>query len=247
MRLDLRSTMNSGIAIPASCEGTAIIQQGVNGVPLPILLVPIGAAALSASGVIAARMLRKLPGKSVAILGGHQVGKSVLLRYLRTASVTDDGRSTIDPEQQAVFELQLGRKKLKFTVPREMPSNEGLGHPLWREAFRKADHVWYLFRADLIADGDPDEVRRLRNDLDLLKQWRQPRASKPPRIILIGTWADRVPSWKTHPIDLLEKVRSADPLKLGAVKLGNAPVLLGSLVNDEDAKELVNRLKENLT
>lgn len=215
--------------------------------PIPIIAVPVAVGLAAAASPLVRMAITRMPNsKSVAILGGHKAGKSTLLRYLLANSVADNQEVGIASTSSGVFELQLGRRKTKFTVSRDLPSSEVLGHPQWRKAFKKADHIWYLFRSDLLAKNDPETVRRLRNDLDVMKAWRTDRGSRAPRIVLIGSWVDQVPDWHHAPLEVLERVRSTEPLKFGAVKLGNAPVVVGSLASDKDAEALVSRLKENL-
>lgn len=219
---------------------------------MPIPLIPViivAAVIIGVGGTIATRRIAKrLDGKRVAVLGGRRVGKSSLIRYLSTGDVATDPAegNPGDAEESAAFGLKIGKKRAEFVVPRDLPGADGLGLPKWREAFSAADLVWYLFRADLIVQGDAKEIGEVRKHLEAMNGWRADMRSKGPKIVLIGTWADELPEWRDDPRGSLDSVRSAEPLKFGAVKLGHAPVIVGGLGSVEDAEKLVKSLANNL-
>lgn len=216
--------------------------------PLPVVIVPlaIGAAALLSVGAVTFALVKKLDGKHVAVLGGHNVGKSSLARYLLTKHVDIDASSKSGSILGTTFELQVGKRKIQFSSPKVVPSSQGLGFPQWANAFRKADFVWYLFRADLIASGDSDEMSRVGSHISLMQGWRGANTGKAPKVMLIGTWADQLPAWPRDPDRVLDTLCLADPIKFGAVKLGMAPVVVGSLVDDASAKQLVKQIEKAL-
>jgi hypothetical protein len=65
-----------------------------------------------------------------------------------------------------------------------------------------------------------------------------------PKVILIGTWADEHEAFRHGHAAFKELVRSAAPLKLGAVMLNHAPVLVGSLKTEGDVARMVKSLRE---
>lgn len=206
---------------------------------MPISLIPIAIAVVAVAGGAGA-LFKRLGGKRIALLGGRRVGRSSLLRYLSTGTVSEGaGPNPVGRGGTTVCRPQIGGRRVKFAV--DVPQGGGLGLPSWRAAFMEADLVWYLFRADLIASEDPEEIDRVRKHLDLMGAWLASMKRK-PKIVLIGTRADEAAEWHADPQGFLDAVRLADPLKLGAVKLGNAPVIVGSLASDPDAEQLLENL-----
>lgn len=209
---------------------------------MPIPLIPLAIAAVvavaTAGGVGA--LFARLAGQRIALLGGRRVGRSSLLRYLSTGTVSGGaGPNPVGRGGIMVCKPQIGGRRVKFAV--DTPQGSGLGLPDWRAAFMNADLVWYLFRADLIASEDPEEVDRVRKHVDLMVAWLASMKKK-PKIVLIGTRADQAAEWHGDPQGFLDAVRLAEPLKLGAVKLGNASVVVGSLASDSDAEQLLGNL-----
>ena len=171
---------------------------------MPIFLIPI-IAVLAALGVIGGltvvipRLAKKLAGKNVAILGRQQVGKTTLLHVLKEQRVPTKGRRTVDPAQGGKFSMDLDGKSVGFHVPNDLPGNHALGYQDWKDAFTGADYVWYLFRSDLIAQGDPTEFKIVRDHFNMFKGWMDANKSLRPKIILIGTFADLDPRYRKAP------------------------------------------------
>lgn len=212
------------------------------------MVFPIVPIAAVAGAYLVLEAKKKLSGKRVAILGGRRVGKSTLIRFLSTGEVAE-GRSLSEAPlatSKRGFSLVIDGKRTKFSVPRDLPGNNGLGLPKWHEEYRKADFVWYLFRADLIEQGDNNEIQRVRSHLDTFSGWNGRRGKATRKIVLIGTWADQSTRWRTNRAEFVDSVISAEPLKLGAVKLGNAPVIVGSLGSNSGAERLIKHLESNL-
>lgn len=217
--------------------------------PLPLIPIAIALAGVAAFGGVAFVITmfgKKLAGQRVAILGRQQVGKTSLLHFLREGRVPARSWNTVDPVQGGKFAMEIGGKTVHFDVPKDLPGNDGLGFADWKEAFAGADYVWYLFRSDLIAQGDSSEIDMVKEHLDMFKEWMS--AGKPtcPKVILIGTWADKDPGFQQDSGKFKLDVGSASPIKIGAVKLNHAGLVVGGLLTDKDAITLVKSLGRHL-
>lgn len=225
---------------------------------IPVNLIKAGVGVVAAAGIAitalvvkphivrAARNVNKLwAGKRVAILGRQAVGKTTLLSLLMGEDVSGSRKTTVDPTTGGTFELQIGKKTVRFRVrhdqPGWAPENSYKG---WSEEFGDADFVLYLFRADLIARGDRGTVALVEQDLNQFKSWLpKGGAGVPaPKIILIGTWADRSPEFAKDAAKFASRIRRARPIKLGAVKLNKADLVVGSLSAEEDSAKLIASL-----
>src|SRR5690606_3040052 len=123
---------------------------------------------------------------------------------------------------------------------------DGLGFAAWKEAFDHAHYLWYLFRADLIAENDPETTQLVRSHLSMFKIWSEAKAGDKPRVILIGTHADQHPDFHKHPARVVKTVSESGTIQFGSVKLGNAGVVIGSLATPKDAEKVVKGIKGRL-
>lgn len=221
---------------------------------MPFPLIPIaviGVIALVGVGTTVATLLprvaKKLSGKRVAILGKQAVGKTTLLHVLRDGEVPEHNTTnTVDPSTGGKFTMEINGEPVDFDVPKDMPGHPGAGFSDWEEAFTKADYVWYLFRADLIAQGEPSELQLVRDHLDMFKDWLDKSKARSPKIILIGGWADLLPDYRHNLANLHREISEASPIKIGTVKLNKAGLVIGSLAGDKEATKLVKSLRSRL-
>jgi len=210
--------------------------------PLPLVrAVAVVVAVLLGLGAGVALLSKRLAGKHVAILGRQQVGKMTLLQYLRDGKVPSESKRTVDPVPGGDFDMDISGKTVHWKVRQDLPGNDSPAYKHWRDAFEKADYVWYLFRSDLIANGDPDEIQAVRDHLDMLKTWKKELGADSRRVMLIGTWADQdsIFNEKWEEFDLV--VKQANPIKTGSLGLG-ADVVVGSLATTDGANRLAKRI-----
>jgi hypothetical protein len=216
-------------------------------VPIPILAVA-GVAVVAAAGAIVTarkatahrRFAARLAKTRVAILGRRHVGKTSLLAFLHKP----EGENVLDAgtnHMGGAFTLDIAGQGVPFVVPGDLPGNGGLGFKEWKDAFEGADRVWYLFRADLIANRDVEELASVKSDLDMLADWMP--ASHRPKVLLIGTWADNTTEWPRDPDTFANDVADADPIKVGRLKLDHAPLIVGSLLTVKDSEAIVRDLR----
>jgi hypothetical protein len=214
-------------------------------------LIVIAGAVAATGGVVAyankrsleQRLAKRLKNQKVSILGAEKVGKSSLLAALRRPK-RDNMLPPTSAPPQGEFTMQIGGAEVSFVVPRDLPSNPGVGGHIWKDAFQSADHVWYLFRADLLARADSTTIERVRDDVSLLSAWM--KNANPPKVTLIGTWADADPAWEDDPSGFAERVSSATPIDIAQVLLHKAPVVVGSLETPKNSRRLLDDLARSL-
>lgn len=219
--------------------------------PFPLIPVVIGVVVLGVAGggvaFVLPRLSKKLENQRVAILGRQRVGKTTLLRLLRDGHVPEVTTSTVDASLGGRFKLEVHGRSVEFDVPRDLPGNDiDLGFKQWKDAFCGADYVWYVFRADLLTQGDASTLEVVKHHFDRFKDWLDADPSVQPKIILIGTHADKDPRRAEDPAQFANEVHAASSIQLGMVMLNNAELVVGSLLTDRDARRLVKSLGGHL-
>lgn len=215
---------------------------------MPIPLIIAAGAAVSLSLAVRhlnerRRLAKRLKNHNVAILGASRVGKSALLAALQKPAESNNLPATAGPLGGS-FVMDVAGTELSFVVPRDLPGYSGLGGHAWKDAFQSADYVWYLFRSDLIAQGDAATIARVREDIGSMSDWM--KASRTPKITLIGTWADGAPKWDLDPEEFAGRVMTAPPIDIGQVKLRQAKVIVGSLSTSRSSARLLRELRRTL-
>lgn len=220
--------------------------------PIPLIPLAIVGVSLLAGAIAVPAVVRKirnaLRGKSVAILGPQKVGKTTLLYFLKEGKVPEVSKPTRDPSLGGQFVLKLpGRGEVRFSAPQDLPGHTVPAYKDWREAFETADFVWYLFRADLIANGDVSETKLVEDHLGHLGDWFAAlRARKAaPKVILVGVFADCDDTYNDDG-DFEDRVRNSTPIRRGSVRLGQADIVTGSQATNDDATKLVERIARYL-
>ncbi|MDF2916026.1 MAG: uncharacterized protein K0S70_243 [Microbacterium sp.] len=211
---------------------------------MPVPLIVAGVLAAASLGGAAVAAYKKLAGKRVAVLGGQRVGKTTLLHVLRSGTVPLGLKRTLDPAEGGKFSIDSGSGAVGLSVPKDLPGNDGLGYADWREAFERADYVWYLFRADLIERRDPEHSALVKEHLAMFRHWMKTGHS--PTVILIGSWSDQAPGFASDPELFRRDVAGANPISVGAVSLNNAKLVVGALSDDDTARVLIANLGDAL-
>ncbi|WP_454117949.1 GTPase domain-containing protein [Microbacterium lacticum] len=214
----------------------------VAAVAVPVLLPAV--ASIVVPDLIASAQ-KAWAGKRIAILGRQRVGKTTLLDFLLGKEVREVSKPTVDPASGGIFNLPVGKKSVQFRVrhdqPGWAPENAYKG---WKEDFDDADYVVYLFRADLVVQGDESAVSLVSDDLNQFKAWlKSSSKGTPPQLILVGTWADQNPMFIEDRDKFMSRVRQSHPIKLGTTKLNKADLVIGSLSSDAERKALVKSLR----
>lgn len=218
--------------------------------PLPLVVIPIVLGAVTLGGIVMAavpKILKILNNRTVAILGAPQTGKTALIRVLRDADAPDRGLPAVNTGgDRGRFQLVIKGKTVDFAVPQDLPGSDGLSAAEWKKAFADADHVWYLFRADLMANGDAETAQMVKTHVALLGKWISANPVNAPRVLLIGTWADQHQDYARHAARLLKSVQETSTIKFGSVKLNGAAVVIGSLATPRDADKLLKGITSRL-
>ena len=219
-------------------------------VPLPIVVFSIwGVAALAAVGGIGLaiwKVANILADKKLAILGSPRVGKTTLFQMLRDGKVPKVADKTTDAEPGTTFTLKVSGKDIRFEIPKDVNGNGGVAFPEWRKAFDGADFVLYLFRADQLAAGDEKTVKMVSNHLTLMKGWLVARKGQPPKIVLVGTFADQSLGFPETRHELNRVVADQPAIKAALVKLNNAGLVVGSLASTRLASSLIKSIEKAL-
>lgn len=220
---------------------TAVVRSALIGAAAAASAMILGTLAVAISTT-----LRELAGKRVAILGAQTVGKTTLLQVLRDKRVPTRATRTVDPAPGGRFAMDVDGKTVHFDAPRDLPGNDGMGFPRWKEAFTQSDFVWYLFRADLMLKGDAATVELVTSHLGILQAWMKEKRSNRPKVVLIGTFGDKAPDEFLDPQSLRTAVGKLAPIKVGLVKLNKANLVVGSLATKRSSSKLVASLGRNL-
>lgn len=199
--------------------------------PLPLVLLPV-AGVVALAGAAVAAVASRLPPKKVVLLGTTKSGKSSLLHALA-------------PDEDGIVTLEVTGKPRRLAVKPGSDSRLGGGWQAWKDAFTQNDYVWYLFRADLVQEGDPAEIKRISEHFTSFSLWIKDDP-KPPKVVLIGTHADRSSGFASDPAAFYSAVTADERIRIGVVQLNHADVIVGSLVDAKSAEELAASLAESL-
>ena len=219
---------------------------------VPVLIVVAGVALASlllagALGLAVYRLVKFLSGKRLAILGGQGVGKTTLFSTLRDGKTPKATRETVDSEPGATFILEVAGRSVHFDIPRDLRGNDGVGFPEWKKSFLDADYVLYIFRSDKVLAGDAKTLEEMERHFLLMKGWLDRAKNSPSKIVLIGTFADQSGPYSGKRSELHQAVAETQLVKAALVKLNNAGLVVGSLVNTRSATAVVKGIRERLS
>lgn len=219
-------------------------------------LIVAGAAAAVAAGVaywkrdeindVWESLIISLKGKRVAVLGERNAGKTVLLGFLASGEVPDEymqSEQTMLTEKVERKRFAMGDLKLDLKETRDVSG----GHDAieeWKALHDEADIVLYLVNAQQV------NQQRIKRDLEKLESWSKARTSQ-PKLVVIVTHMDLDPTYVATPASGLGHFRDRFVklnLDEGLSKLSHRPpIILGSLVNRDQAAKLVVTLINTVT
>jgi hypothetical protein len=122
------------------------------------------------------------------------------------------------------------------------------------------DCVFYVFRVDRILDGSDVDEREIPSEVEEIADYLQQRLlgvgshdnePKRPRVLLVGTHADRVRLAELPQGATVDHIVAENPsihrarMHLGG--LNHAPLVVGSLIGDDTAEELAAAVIKEVT
>lgn len=179
------------------------------------------------------RIVVRLTGEHIAILGRRSVGKTTLYDFLETGTVRPDGKgqaATVDVTARGIIrDKRLGLKIKKS------PDYPGSPPHMWKEAFKNANIVIYVFNSHLILT-DREYCIEVSEDRKLMQDW----GTADKEIILLGTHEDiGVEATRMSQSRYRDTVRDHDTIAAFA-KISPPPPAIGSLNSNDDAQRLID-------
>lgn len=141
------------------------------------------------------KIVSLLKGKKIAVLGALGVGKTSLIRFLSTRTITGVYIPTLGAEPVKGVKLNLRDLQLKFRETSDV-SGSDLAYGLWEDLFNDADLVFYLFRVDQVKSGNTETIMRILQDAKQIRQWIDGKKKDSPTVLAIGTFCDLDPEYK---------------------------------------------------
>lgn len=220
--------------------------------PIP-LLIPVAIVGGAAAGAAVKAWRRhqdaKRAPKAIAVVGRRGAGKTTLITYLRDRRLPAQVSATGAPSEGGLIELELSAEPTagseSFLIKSDLPGDDALGFPLWRDEVSRADIVCYLFRADLLLAGDSRETGRVKQDLLMMQGWVT--SGKPKRFVLIGTSAQRHPEYAVESHEAFRgRVDAIPVIRINRPPLNNARLIVGDLSDVDAATRLRRHLGDRL-
>lgn len=144
------------------------------------------------------KIVSLLRGKKIAVLGALGVGKTSLIRFLSTRTITGVYVPTLGAEPVKGLKLNLRDLQLKFRETSDV-SGSDLAYGLWEELFNDADLVFYLFRVDQVKSGNVETRARILQDAKQIRQWIDGKKKDIPTVLAVGTFCDLDPEYIPNP------------------------------------------------
>lgn len=191
-------------------------------------------------------------GKTVAVLGERQVGKTHLIKFLTSGEIPENYDFTHLGKKFTGRTFKLEDLELKINDIVDLSGANDV-YSDWKQEVLKADLVLYLFRADSVLQEEKGTFDRITNDMHQLKTWIEEKKRNPfSRILLyyIGTHIDLIPGYSGSKISNSNKI--ADKLnKLEIVKkmklICKPDGLLAATMKDEiGTQKLVSELFKHI-
>ena len=213
---------------------------------IPILLM-IGGAALMGLGILA-----DIKGYKLAVLGARRVGKTVLIKFLTTGTLSKEYVKTARPKKTDSRRFKLKKLDLKIEESIDSPGSEYY-YSQWENITKDADIVLYLLRVDLLMKGDRETEERVKRDISHVSDWLQESEKKYP-LFIIGTYCDQtVPDFtklsKNEKVDYVDE-RCRMPIfrdiELRGGGAQHVRFVFGSLKSKDTTEKLVYNMLASL-
>ena len=208
------------------------------------IIIAVAALAIGTGAAVALnwdKIMIALKGKKLAVLGARKVGKTVLIKYLTTGTVTEDYRQTRRPEKTPARRFSLEDLDLVIKKSYDVPGRDHFKQ--WKDITKEADIVLYLLRIDKLMEGDESTEEGIRRDMELISSWLEENPKKFP-LFIIGTYFDRLSGSKIEDYEnTVRQMPILETITLLATKSGSdVRIILGSLRLKRDTEELVHNI-----
>ena len=214
---------------------------------IPIIIIAV-VIALAATTIVLNwdKIVIRLKGKKIAILGARGVGKTTLITFLTTGSIPESYKQTIRPENAKGRRFSLRELDLKIKDTRDLPGGPD-AYAEWKELFDEADVVFYLLRIDKLVESDAEAENRVRRDMKQIEMWLKDQSSLPRLFFIIGTYGDLAnPDLTTLPENeqgnYQDSIRALPIIQECVQRAGgshNTKVVLGSMKSKGETEALV--------
>lgn len=188
------------------------------------------------------KIVIKITGKRIAVLGARGAGKSTLLHFLSTGTLNTVNAQTVSNERVASYRLSLQDLKFELKATLDVPGGADAKED-WHRLYNTADYALYLIKASSI------DVSRVQRDLGLVEMWQKAltdNGKKAPTLIVIVTHMDKIDGYLTASSAIKGDFRDnfiKSQLEAGLSKLNTRPkIILGAFDIDSRMKSTVKHL-----
>jgi hypothetical protein len=203
-------------------------------------------------------LVTRFRGHDLSVMGEQEVGKTHLQSFLRSGSIPSSYVPTMLAEdlrwsRRGLFLEEARPKRLALKAGLDVPGSRE-SSDLWRQSIEKATIVLYLFRADLVYEEDAKHVKRISEDSRLIRAFLKEmkgRQINKLKAAFVGTHSDLIPTYRppgtpaftSFELSILDSdaIRGAQS-RLGEVVHNEPPVVVGSMRDLRETRELVERL-----
>lgn len=140
-----------------------------------------------------------LNGKSVAILGPREAGKSTLVNFLLNGTISEEYIATGRPTKFTGKKISLQEINLKVNDIMDVPGDVA-SHSDWQQQYNKADIACYLFDASRLHKREARYEEAVIRDMRRIGDWfgARKKANKDlPKFFLVATHCDLIPEYET--------------------------------------------------
>ena len=157
--------------------------------------------ALLGLGSIGLGFVSMLNGKTVAILGPREAGKSTLVNFLLKGTMSEKYIATGRPTKFTGKKISLQDVNLKVNDIMDVPGDVA-SHSDWEQQYNKADIACYLFDASRLHKRESLYEEAVIRDMRRIGDWigaRKKANRDVPKFFLVATHCDLIPEYEALP------------------------------------------------